>query len=195
MLDIDHGIVIFHRRDQEALGVVGRGGHHDLEPRDVRERAVMALGVLGTVAPAAPHDGADHQRDWMSAVEHGAPLGRVIHDLVHGQHGEVDALVDEDRPQAAEGGTDADTGDGALGERDVEGAVGSEFVRQPHRGAENALDVRNAYSQHEDARVFSHHLDRRSAHGFPKLHSRPASRRAQARAPVGRGQGRPRSRA
>ena len=46
VLEEDHRVVVADGLDEQALGVVGRRGHDDLQPRDVGEDRVQRLRVL-----------------------------------------------------------------------------------------------------------------------------------------------------
>jgi hypothetical protein len=53
VLEEDHRVVVADRGDQQALGVVGRGGRDHHEARHVGEPGLQALAVLRRKADAA----------------------------------------------------------------------------------------------------------------------------------------------
>ena len=56
-LEEDHRVLVLDGADQQALGIVGIRGHHDLDAADVREDALGALrvGLAAADAAAAGH--------------------------------------------------------------------------------------------------------------------------------------------
>src|SRR6202030_2074096 len=61
-LEEHHRIVVLDRADQQALGVVGVGGHDDLDAAHVSENALRALRVRLAAADAAAAGRADGHR-------------------------------------------------------------------------------------------------------------------------------------
>ncbi len=86
--EADHVIVADGRLEQ-PLGIVWIRGGDDLQAGHVGEPGLQALGVLGGVAHAGPGRGPVNDRQGGLAAEHVAVLGRLVHDLVHGDAHEV----------------------------------------------------------------------------------------------------------
>ena len=118
VVDVDDRVGIPDGRDEQALGVVGVAGSHDLDAGKIRKEALRPdIGVLSR-APSAPA-GAVHPQDERHAglpARHGAEFAGLVvdeldrKDLSHrGQSG--------DRLGTGGGGPDRDAGDPRLVDR------------------------------------------------------------------------------
>ena len=88
------------RLDQQALGVIGVGRHHDLQAGHHGEQRMQGLAVLRAAAQARADRGADHHRGLGLAAEHVAELGGLVVDLVEADADEVDEHDLGHRPHA-----------------------------------------------------------------------------------------------
>src|SRR5438876_1238211 len=88
-------------RRRSPARVVRRGGHDDSQPRDVRKPGMERLRVLRALLAAAVDDGANGERHRHLPAEHVAPLRRLVDDLVHCEHREIDSGMDDYRALAA----------------------------------------------------------------------------------------------
>ena len=170
VLDVDDRLLVLDGGDQEPLGVPRIRRNDRLEPGDMGEDRVMALGVLRAVPPPAAHDRPHDQRHRLLPPEHGRPFRGVVDELVHRQHDEVDPVVNEDGAHAEGRRAHADPGEGVLGERALDHAVGPELLEGPGQGAPDRARVDDPDPDQEDGGVVVHRLDRRVTHRLSELH-------------------------
>ena len=154
MLEVEDGVRILDRADQEALGVRGRRGTDALEARDVREGALRVLGMERPAGEAAAGREPDDHR-------HGRPgavvlLGRDRDELIPGAGDEVGELHLRDRPHAHERRAGAAADDCGLGERGVDDAPRPELLLEAERHLEGAAVHTDVLADHEDALVAPH---------------------------------------
>ena len=100
VLDEDDRVVVADGGLEQAAGVVGSRGHDHLEPGDVVEERLQALGVLGGKPVAGTPLGAQHHGDLALPAGDELVFGRLVDDLVHDQHGEIDEEDFDDGPAA-----------------------------------------------------------------------------------------------
>ena len=167
VLDEDHRVVVADGARQQALGVVRRRRHGHLEAGDVVEQGLQALRVLG--GDAVPHTalGAQDQGHRALASGHEPELGRLVHDLVHGEEGEVD---EEDLHHGAhprDGGADAGADDARLGDGGVDDALRSELGVQALGDLVGAAALADADADAEHRWVAGHLLAQGLVHGVP----------------------------
>ena len=143
-------------RSQQALGVVGRGRDHHLEPRDVGEEGLHRLAVVQRAVDAGAVRRPDRDRAAVGAVAAVADPGRLLDDLVHGREDEVGELDLGDRQQAVGGRADGDAGDHRFGERRVDHAVVAELGPQAVGGEEDAALAADVLAQDDDPAVAAH---------------------------------------
>ncbi len=80
-----HRIRVLDRGDQQALGVIGIGGHDHLQAADMGEQRLRALAVGLAAEDAAAGRHAHHDRAGEVAVGAIADAGRLLGDLVVGR--------------------------------------------------------------------------------------------------------------
>ena len=136
-----HWVVVADGAFHEALGVVGGGGHEDLEAGDVDEEGVGALGVLGCGGAAGTDGGAEDDGEGRLAAEHVVNLGHLVDDLVHGGEGEGHHAGADDGAEACAGSADGGSHVGGLGDGADADALLAEFGDQGGQGAESAAEV------------------------------------------------------
>ena len=85
------------------------------------------LRVLRALLPAAVDDGANGERHRHLPAEHVAPLRRLVDDLVHCEHREIDSRMDDYRALAAQGCAQSGAGAGQLRHRCVDDAVATKL--------------------------------------------------------------------
>src|SRR3546814_3943624 len=83
------------------------------------------------------------------AAGHVEGLGGGVDELVHRLHGEIEGHELDDRPQTAEGGTDAKPGEAVLGNRGVDHAPLAEFVEQTLADLVRTLILRDLLAHQE----------------------------------------------
>jgi len=154
VLEVENRVRILDRRDQEPLGVLGCRRAHDLDPRDVRERA---LGVL-RVERAARESSAGREPD---DDRHRCPgavalLGRDGDQVVPRARDEVGELHLGDRAHAHDRRAGAAADDRRLRERRVDDAPGPELLLEPERDLEGAAVDADVLADHEHALVAAH---------------------------------------
>ena len=155
-LEEDHRVGVLDRRDQQALGVIGRRGDDDLEARDVGEERFRRLAVrLATENPAAVGRSNDHR--------HG-PFGRgpiadfrdLADDLVVAGVDVIGELDLDDRFEAVSRHPDRRRDDPALADRSVEHAGLAEFLLQAFGDPEDAAEITDVLAEHDDVLVRAH---------------------------------------
>ena len=179
MLDEHHRVIVAHGGGETALGIV-RGGRSDhLEARHVHEERVQALRVLRALAPALADDRAHHERTAFLAAEHVMRLRRHVDELVHGEHDEVHADMDVDRPQAGERHADGRTGHRIFRKRRAKDALASIALDQVPRRAEDRLRIIHVQAEEQHALVARHLLVGRLANRVDEG-ERPSGRHGDA---------------
>ncbi len=114
----------------------------------------------GAVRPA------EYDRGAHLSAGHVERLRRRIDDLVDRLHGEVEGHEFDDRLQACERGTDAETGKAMLGDRRIDDAPRTEFLQQPLRHLVGALIFGDLFAHDEDLFVTPHFFGHGVAQGF-----------------------------
>ena len=99
-------VVVADGLDHHALCVIGRGGADHLQPGDMGEIALQALGVLRAPADRAHRSPHDHGHAELS-VGHIVHFGSLIHQLVHHAEQKVAVLQVRHRAHAGHGGAHA----------------------------------------------------------------------------------------
>ena len=156
MLDDQHRIVVADGRLEHAFGVVGRGGHDDLEAGDVGVHGLKHLRVLRAALRAAAARHADHDGKRGLAAEHVAELGEAVDDLVAGEQAEVDGHQFGDGAQTAERGADGRADDDFLGERGVFDALVAELLDEALGDGVGAAVAGDIFAEDVDALVAAH---------------------------------------
>src|SRR5690606_32720011 len=109
----------------------------------------------------AEHDGAAHL-----PAGHVKGFGRRVHDLVDRLHREVPGHELDDRLEAGEGRTHADTGESLLRNRRIDHPFLAELVEQPLAHLIGALVLPNLLAHQEYVRVAAHLLGHGVAQSF-----------------------------
>ncbi len=109
--------------------VLHRGRRQHLDARDVGVPAFQAVRVLGGQLLAAAGRHANDNRHVELAARHVQQRGRVVENLVGGQHAEVAGHDLDDGPHAGQRRADAGAGEDRLGQRRVADALRAELLR------------------------------------------------------------------
>ena len=154
MLEVQHGVAVLERRDQQALRVVRcRRGDH-LEPRHRREPRLDVLRVERARSRAASDRRPDHER------HAGAPapvrLRQVVHDLVEGAGDEVAELHLDHRHVAAERQADRGADGARLDDRRVAHARLAELGGEALGHLEDAAVLGDVLAEEHDPLVAPH---------------------------------------
>ncbi len=154
MLEEENGVRILDRGGEKPLRVVRRGRAHDLEPGDVRERA---LGVLRVERPAGesaarrqPHDDRDRRADAEVLLRGDGD------EVIPCARDEVRELHLRDGPKPHERSTGRAADDRGLRERRVDDAPRPELLLEAERHLERAPVHADVLAEDEDTRVSSH---------------------------------------
>ncbi len=153
MLEDEDRIGIEERSEEHAARVGNGRRRDDLDARDVRVPAFEAVRVLRGELPAAARRHADDERHAHLTARHVPQRRCVVHDLVEGEHAEVDGHHLDDRSHAAERRADSRADEGRLGQRRVADALGSELLEQALADGERAAVAADVLSHQEHARV------------------------------------------
>jgi hypothetical protein len=145
-------VVVADRCLEQALEVGRARRHHDLQPRGVDEHRLEVVVVLAADAPAGAGHRQDDEREAELAAGEIAKLAGAVDERVHRQRQERREQQVDDRAQPHRGGADGGAGDDRLGERRVADARGAEL------GDELGPLGRDAFAEHDDARVAAHLL-------------------------------------
>ena len=151
-----HRIVIADGGLEESLGIVRRGGGHDLEAGNVRQPRFPRLGVLRTELQRGTVRAAEHHRHRELTARHVQHLRRRVHDLVDRQQREVPRHEFDDRTQPCHRRPDADAGEAEFGDRGVDDAHLAELLQQSFRDFVRTLIHRDFLTHEEDAVVAVH---------------------------------------
>ncbi len=106
----DHRAVVADGGDEQALGVVGVGGHDHLQAGHVAEPGLEAARVLGRAAAVDARVGGHDDGQRGLAAEHVLHLRHLVDDLVHGHAHEVHDHDLDDGSQAHRRGPDPQAG-------------------------------------------------------------------------------------
>ena len=143
--------------DQQALGVVGRRGHDDLQAGDVGEQAFGRLAVRLPAEDAAAIGSADDHRHRPFAGGAIAHLGDFADDLVVAGVDVVGELDLDQRLDAIGGHADGGRDDPAFADRSVERALLAEFLLKSVGDSEDAAEKADVLAEHDDVLVAAHH--------------------------------------
>ena len=118
---------------QQPFGIGGEGRDDHPQAGTMQKERLKGMGVLGAelVAGAARHP--DDQRHPDAAAEHVAGDSHMIHDLVHGNDGEIDRHQLGNRPQTGHRRAAGQADDPRLGYRRIDDPPLAE-VRQKTAG-------------------------------------------------------------
>src|SRR5713226_897520 len=170
-LEEHDGIGVADRGGEEALRLLRRRGHDDLEPGRVAEVRLGRLGVVMASADATAERRADRHRDGELASGPVAHLRGLGNDLVERRVDEVHELDLGDRTKAVEGHPDRGPNDSSLREGRIEDAVG-EFVQEALRATEDAAVAADVFSEDDYAVVPSHLFAQRVVDRLDHRHRR-----------------------
>ncbi len=164
-------IGIADRGLEQALGIGRRVGRDHLEARAVAVPGAVFLAVLGADPGGGAIRPAEHDRAAELAAGHVEGLGRRVDDVVDRLHGEVPGHELDDRPQAREGGADAQAREAVLGDRRVDHPADAELVEQPLAHLVGALILGDLLADQEHLGIaphlLGHRVAQRLAHGLP----------------------------
>ena len=146
-LEEDDRIVVLDRGDQQALGVVGVGRDHRLDPGDVGEQGLGRLAVGLAAEDAAAIRRADHHRQMPFAGRAVAHLGAFGDDLVEAGVDVVGELDLGDGAQAVGGHADGDGDDAVLADRRIEGALLAELLLEVLGDPEDSAEIADVLAE------------------------------------------------
>ena len=156
-LQEDHRIVVLDGRDQQALGVVGRGRDHHLQAGDMGEHRLGALAVGLAAEDAAAIGHADRHRRGELAGRAVAHARGLRDDLVEGRIDVVGELDLDTGAQAIGAHADGGGDDAALADRRIEAARQAVFLLQALGGAEDAAEIADILAEDEHVGVARQH--------------------------------------
>ncbi len=165
MLDEDDRVGVFDGRQQQALHVIGGGGHDDFQAGDVDEPRFQAFGVLGGRACAGAGGRAQHHWHLRLAAEHEAHLRALQDELLHRQRNEIHKLDLGHWPHAGRRCADGRPGNNRFGDGRVADALRAELFNQAVADAERAAIDTDVLAEHEDTLIPFHRQSQRFAHG------------------------------
>ena len=156
----DHRIVVLDGRDQQPLGVIGRGGNHRLQARDMGEDRFRALAVGLAAEDAAAIGRAHRHRRREIAGRAIADARGFRHDLVEGGIDVVGELDFDHRAQTVSAHADGRRHDAALADRRIEAAREAVLLLQAFGHAEHAAEIADILAEGEHVRVArQHHVE------------------------------------
>ncbi len=156
-LQEDHRIVVLDRRDEQALGVVGRGRDHRLDAGDMGEQRLGALAVRLAAEDAAAVRRADGDRHGEIAGRAIADARRLRHDLVEAGIDVIGELHFHHGAQAVGAHADGGGDDAAFRDRRIEGAGQAVLLLQPVGDAEDAAEIAGILAEGEHVGILRHH--------------------------------------
>ena len=130
VLEEHHRVVVADRREHQALGIVGVGGHDHLEARHGGDQRVHRLAVLRAHVHASAGGGADDDGAGGLAAEHVAELRGLVEDLIEAHTEEIREHELGHRTHAGERRAIGGADDRGLGDRGVDHAVLAELRQQ-----------------------------------------------------------------
>ena len=164
VLQEDNGVVVPDGGLEQPLGVVRRGGRHDLEAGGAREERLDALGMVQRAPDAAAVGRPDDHRDAQLPVRSVPDLGGLADELVCGGPDEVGELDLGDRAHSVHRGAQRDAGDGRLGQGGVDHPLLPELLDEAVGGQEHAAPGADVLAHYEDPLVADHLLAHGVAH-------------------------------
>ena len=156
VLDEHDRVIVADRGLEQALRIVGRGGHDDVNAREMRPQRFEALRMVRGDGTTCATFGPDHHRDAGLAAEHVAVLGALVRDLIHGQRREVDIHDLGDGAHARHCRADRRAADRGLADRGIDDPVAAELGEQAARRAISAAVKAHILTHDEDGRVSLH---------------------------------------
>ena len=180
-LQEEHRVVVLDGGDQQALGVVGVGRDHRLQPRHVGEQGLHALGVGVAAEDAAAIGAADGHGGGEVGGRAVAQPRRLADQLVVGGVDVVGELDLHDGAQAVGAHADGGAHDAALRDRRVEAAGQAVLLLQPVGDAEHAPKEAHVLTEDQDVGVALQHVVERGVQRLDHVHrghvgQNPASR-------------------
>jgi hypothetical protein len=85
VLDVNNRIIVLDSREQKPLGIPWVRRNDRLDSRDMAKEGMVALGVLGSIAPAAADDCTYDHGHGLPTSEHRLPFRRMVDELIHRQ--------------------------------------------------------------------------------------------------------------
>ena len=85
----EHRVLVSNCSEQQALGIVGIGWHHNFQPGKGCHNLVHGLAVLGGRTKAGACGETNDQRTGRLAAKHVAELADLVNDLVHAHADEI----------------------------------------------------------------------------------------------------------
>ncbi len=166
VLEDEHRIRLLERREEHAARILDRRRCERLDPGDVGVPGLETVLVLGGHLPAAPRCHAHDERNAHLPARHVAQGGGVVDHLVEREQAEVDRHHLDDRPHAAEGGTDPRTDEARLGERCVADALRAELVEEAEADGEGTAVAAHVLAHQEHPLIGGKRMAQSGAHGL-----------------------------
>ena len=154
VLEVEDRVRILDRAREQALRVVRRRRAHDLEPGDVRERALRVLRVERPAREAAARRQPDDDRNRRPRAEE--LLRGDRHEVIPRARDEVRELHLGHRAQPHQRCAGRAADDRRLGERRVDHAPRPELLLEAERDLERAAVHADVLAEDEDALVAPH---------------------------------------
>ena len=155
-LEKNHRVGVLDRGDQQPLGVVRVGRHHDLQSSDMREQSLRTLTVRLTAENAAARRHAhDHRAGELPVRAIAQPCG-LRDDLVIGGIDVVGELNLDAGAEAVGRHANRRADDAEFADRRVETAAFAVFALQAERAAEDAAEIADILAEHDDVVVALH---------------------------------------
>src|SRR5262245_62310943 len=124
----------------------------------MREPGMQAFGVLRTLAPALSDDRSYRHRHLRPPARHKAPRRHPVDDLVDRIEHEVEALMDEHRPQPGASRPRGQRRKSAFGNRGIEHALSAKTFDQARGRSEDSRLAVGADPIDENTRIKLHRL-------------------------------------
>src|SRR5262245_66666994 len=140
----------------------------------MREPGVQALGVLRTLAPALSDNRPDRHRHLRPPARHEGPGRHPVDDLVDRIEHEVEALMDEHRPQSGASRPRGQRRKSAFGDRRIEHTLMAKAFDQAGGRSEDSCLTVGTDPVDENAWVKLHSLPLGSIDRLSKVQARAA---------------------
>ena len=133
----NHRVINGDGFEQHAVGVFDRGGGEDDQAGIMRVNRLHHLAVKGPAAGGAAAGQA--HGDGAGNIRAPEERGRLVHDLVETDGGEIRKLHFDDRAQAFDGGADGEAHHGVFADGGIQHAAGK-FLGKIFGGLERAAE-------------------------------------------------------
>ena len=159
----NHRVINGHGFEQHAVGVFDRGGGEDDQAGIMRVNRLHHLAVKGPAAGGAAAGQA--HGDGAGDIRAPEKRGRLVHDLVETDGGEIRKLHFDDRAQAFDGGADGEAHHGVFADGGIQHATGK-FFGEIFSGFEGAAERADILAVDEHAGIILQRARLRLPDGF-----------------------------